>query len=403
MATVSPRPSGAGFPVSVGSRVRRGRAEEAAPHLVGRAVGPDSGVWLDRLDAERANLRAALAWAFGGGDVTVGLRATLAVWWLWSVRGPLGEGRRLVRMALERGGEATPVRMGLLFGAGLLAAAQCDFEEAIALGQQCLALARRRGDDRHVALASYLLGSAAWACGDAERGRLLLEEAVAIARNRGERWHLGIALALLGRLAVDHESSEQGAALLDDSVRLAREVGEPFAIGVALNFRAEVAWFQQDDELAATLADHALAACLTAGYAPGIVLARGILAVVAERRGDVERATGLLLECLAMCRQIRCRRGTAMYLEALARVAAVGQPAAAARLLGAADTLRAEIGAPVLTAERAAYDRHLAAVRRALGASAFTAAWATGKALTAEQACAAATSLTSASAQRLSA
>ncbi|MGH8932702.1 MAG: ATP-binding protein, partial [Egibacteraceae bacterium] len=362
-------------------------AEETAPHLVGQAAGPDSGVWLDRLDAERANLRAALAWAFDGGDVTAGLRTTLAGWWLWNLRGPYGEGRQLIQAALEHGDEATPpVRIGLLFGAGFLAAAQCDFEEAAAVGQQCLALARRHGDDRHVALASYVLGATAWVCGDGEHGRRLLKEAVVITRRLGDRWTLAMALALLSRVTVDHGDPQQGAILSDDSVRLAREVGEPFAIGMALGFRAEVACLRQEDELAATLADQALVSCLAVGYAPGILLARSILAVAAERRGDVERAAGLLLECLIACRQIRCRRGTAMCLEALARVAAGDQPVAAARLLGAADALRAEIGAPVLAAERADHARHVASVRSALGAEAFAAAWAAGKALTTEQA-----------------
>ena len=57
----------------------------------------------------------------------------------------------------------------------------------------------------------------------------------------------------------------------------------------------------------------------------------------------------------------------------------------AARLLGAAETLREATGAPLSPRERVRYDRDMSAVRAGLGEAAFAAAWAMGKAMPPEQ------------------
>jgi hypothetical protein len=73
---------------------------------------------------------------------------------------------------------------------------------------------------------------------------------------------------------------------------------------------------------------------------------------------------------------------------------AQGQPARAARLFGATDTLRTALGIPVRPADRRLYDRDMSAVHAALGHERFAAAWAAGRALALEQAIAEATDLT---------
>ncbi|MGH8910086.1 MAG: BTAD domain-containing putative transcriptional regulator [Egibacteraceae bacterium] len=369
-------------------------AEQAAPILHGPAADPTVPLWLDRLDADRAELRAALAWTFSGcGDPTGGVRLAVAAWVLWFVRGPFGEGRQLVETALGHCESDPTMRTALLYAAGVLAVAHADFERATTAGERCLALARRHGDDRYAALALLCLGSAAWLSGDAERGRQLLEETVAHDRRLGARRHLAISLAQLGGLTAERGDYARAAALLDESTQLARAVGDPLAIGFALGFRAMVAQQQHDDERAAALADQALAAYRAVGFAEGIVQALWTLAVAAERRGEHQRAAALYLERLPLSRQLGNRRWTAVSLEGLARVAAAReQPVTAARLLGAASALRAAISAPVVASERADRDRCLADVRAALGSS-FDAAWTAGQALTIEQALAEAQAL----------
>jgi hypothetical protein len=103
---------------------------------------------------------------------------------------------------------------------------------------------------------------------------------------------------------------------------------------------------------------------------------------VAHTQGDDDRATALYKESLTLYRELGNKHGLAECLEGLAGVAvAQWQLERAARLLGAAETLREVTGAPLSPGERARYDRDVSAGRVGLGEAAFAAAWAMGKAM----------------------
>src|SRR5262249_50547353 len=78
-------------------------AERALPHL----RGPDQGIWLQRLDAESANLRGALDIATQRLNAELALRLVNALAWYWFLRGRLGEGNRSLVAALTIDGETT--------------------------------------------------------------------------------------------------------------------------------------------------------------------------------------------------------------------------------------------------------------------------------------------------------
>ena len=80
-------------------------AEQAEPAL----RGPEQVSWLDRLDAELANIRAALTWATESGEAEIGLRIGAALWRFWHMRGSLAEGRdRLERLLALNSGSSAP-------------------------------------------------------------------------------------------------------------------------------------------------------------------------------------------------------------------------------------------------------------------------------------------------------
>ncbi len=96
----------------------RDLAEQAETEL----MGAGQAAWLDRLEAEHANIRAALEWATGGREVEVGLRLAGAVWRFWFVRGYFAEGRARLQALLAKGAEVPPaVRAKALKAAGNLA------------------------------------------------------------------------------------------------------------------------------------------------------------------------------------------------------------------------------------------------------------------------------------------
>ena len=118
-------------------------AERAAPAW----WGPAPGAWLDRLEAERDNLREALAWAHEEQATELACRLASALHWFWRSRGPVGEGRRWTEALLAGAGEVAPaLRAALLMGAGDLAMTQGEFARAAELLEASIALARELGD-----------------------------------------------------------------------------------------------------------------------------------------------------------------------------------------------------------------------------------------------------------------
>jgi predicted ATPase/class 3 adenylate cyclase len=136
-------------------------AEEAEPHL----TGAKQIEWLDRLEGEHDNLRAALRWARerrdarDAGDAEAGemeLRLAGALWRFWYVRGYQSEGREQLAAVLsgghERSGGGSAIAKALS-GAGMLAWAQGDFASARSLQEESLAIRRELGDRGGIAWA----------------------------------------------------------------------------------------------------------------------------------------------------------------------------------------------------------------------------------------------------------
>jgi tetratricopeptide (TPR) repeat protein len=382
----------------VGAAARRrhlgwclGLAEEAEPHL----TGPDQDRWLARLEAEHANVRAALGWALAGGSAATpcgaapaeGLRLAGALWRFWFTRGYLSEGRRWLEGALAGEGRSEEARAKALHGAGILAWRQGDYAQAAALHEEALALRREMGDTQGVAASLNNLGLVAGEQGEYERARTLYEESLALQRTLGHKQGIANALNNLGILATRLGDYARATELYEESLGLQRALGHKQGVGAVLGNLGRVAERQGDYGRAASLIEEALAFARDLGDTREIALSLRSLGAVARLQADYERAASLLTESLALSRDIGARDLMADGLTLLAWVAlARGQPGRAARLGGAAQALWDAIGAPLLPYQRASHDQAVAAMRAALGDALFAASWAAGMALSPEQA-----------------
>ncbi len=127
-------------------------AEQAAPEL----QGPQQSAWLERLEREHDNLRAALEWFLepdgAGSSREMALRLGGALSEFWIVRGLFSEGRaELSRVLAGSEGVAASIRAKALSAAANLAFMQSDDDWAEALCQEGLALYRELGDTRGIA------------------------------------------------------------------------------------------------------------------------------------------------------------------------------------------------------------------------------------------------------------
>ena len=322
-------------------------AEEAEPLL----IGADQQAWLDRLETEHDNLRAAMAWSAAiGGDAVAGLRLAGALWRFWYFRGYLSEGRGWLSKLLTAAphGQATAARAKALTWAGALAMDQGDYPAAQTLSDEGLALQREPGDRRGIANSLSNLGALARHKRDNPTARSLLEESLAIRRELGDRWGISTSLSLLGSAAFDQGDYPAAQALHEECLTIHRELGHRHGVAIALHY----------------------------------------LGTMAQEQGDHRSARALFEESLAIRREQGDRQGIAETLEGLASgVSAMGRPGRAARIWGRAERLREEIGCPVKGDERLLYDRHVAAARAALGDdAAFDLAWQEGRTMTLDRA-----------------
>jgi tetratricopeptide (TPR) repeat protein len=362
-----------------------GLAEGTGPKL----GPPDS--WMDRVEREHDNLRAALAWSGAQGQGEKGLRLGGALWWFWQVRSYLGEGREhLAGLLALPGTEArTMARAKALDGAGALAWFQGDYGAARALVEESLAIWRELGNKHGTAWSLTGLGIVARDQGEYGLARALLEESLAIYRELGDKRNIAWPLTILGEVVHNEGDSVAARVLLEESLAISREAGVRKQIAMSLDSLGSMAREQGDLEAARALHEESVAINCELGEKEVISWSLTCRGWVAHGQGEYGTARARFEESLAINRERGEKRGTAQNLEGLAAVAvAQSQPKRAARLFGAAEGLRQAMGTPLPPAERAEHDRSVAAVRTALGAEPFAAAWAEGRALSLEEACA---------------
>jgi tetratricopeptide (TPR) repeat protein len=316
-------------------------AERAAAGL----YGPDTALWLDRLEREHDNLRAALRRCIDRRDARIGLRLGAALWSYWYVRGYVAEGRSNLALLLTLPGADTDpeARARALLGAGQLALTQADHAAARSALSESVALHRANGDARGLAEALLAAGFAARLEEDYAAADPLLHEALALGRGIGHTFVTAASLHHLGLMAVDVRGDlAQARSLLDESLTLYSALGLPRFVALLL-------------------------------------LALGDLARAA---GDTARARDFLARGLTMMRDVGEGLGLHGALDALAHLASVeGRTARAVRLAAAADRLRIAGGTRAWPVVERARARWLASARTSLGQVGFDGAWREGAAL----------------------
>jgi predicted ATPase len=338
-------------------------AEATQPETLGQAP---RGWWWTRLEEEHDNLRAALRWAIRFREEDAAARLALALWRFWTAR-HLGEGRRWLEAVLALGGpkgetggaESTPAgrrRAFLLLVAGILAARHGDYDRAVALDEESLALYRDLGHRKGTHGPLRELGVVAYLRGDHDRAVSLSEQALAVAEEFGSAPGSGLAACNLADALRARGDLERARTLLEESVVSLRSQERSVFVANAL------------------------------------VNALNRLGSIECEMGEVARASESFGESLElMWRVVGRAYETVACLEGLARVAAMqDRPERAARLLGASAALRDELGTPLPPLIGADHDRASEAAREALGEAAFEAAWAAGGAMPLEEAIASA-------------
>lgn len=297
------------------------------------------------LEAEHANLRAALAWLEDSEEHAALLRLAAALGRFWTGRGYSHESRDWLERALAQDGAAAADRAKALVALGVIQIYQGANREAEPLLIEGLASCRALGDALYAVLALIGLSGLAIMQEDFDRGAALLGEALSAVQGVADRRLVGI---LAGRVSIN--------------------------LAVAPRAQSQYA-------LATTHLEEALRLEREAGYSDGIILALGDLGNLARDQDDYPHALALYREALALGQGHPGTRVVTEVVEAVGIVSAsVGEAERAARLLGAAGVQRDRLGLRYRVKEdQAALEQAIAAARATLGDQAFATAWTAGR------------------------
>jgi predicted ATPase/transcriptional regulator with XRE-family HTH domain/Tfp pilus assembly protein PilF len=370
-------------------------SEAAEPEL----RGPRQREWLERLEADYANLRSAIRWTVESGAEELGLRLVGALQWFWFVRGYVSEGRARLAEALapgsdpeqepsrgEQGDEYLEARLKAFRGAGLLAHVQGDFSAARTYFTSCLAIARALEDKEAIANQLNSLGNVARAQGDYTEAKHLQEESLATHRVLGNKHGMAASLNNLGNVLEEQGRYDEARPRLEEALALYRELGDKVSIGIALNSLGAVLLAQGYTASARALFEESLAIRHELGDRLGTGLVLFNLGNVICDEGDYQTARRFYVQSLELNQELGNKRGITQCLEGLAKVDGLrGELEEAVRLWGAADTLRTAIGNPVSPGLRAKHEPLLTSLRSQLGEVRFACLWTEGQNISLEQ------------------
>jgi predicted ATPase len=352
-------------------------AEAAEPKL----AGPEQALWLERLETEHDNLRAALSWALEH-DPETGLRLGGALWRFWYIHGHLSEGRRWLEAALGRASSPLAARAKVLHGAGVLAYFQNDNEAATAFLEEASVLWREGEDEGGLGFTLHYLGWLAHARDDEVQAVRLFEEGLALSRKVKDTSGIAQMLYALGVLALGESDYAHARALCEESLALFRELGDKGSMAAVLMSLGGAAWDQGDFAQAEALVTEGLALYRQLGYKHGMSWGLNTLASFVQRRSEVERAAALFAESLVLAWELGSKAGMAFSLSGLAGIfGAQGELERAARLYGLAEEVLPVSNRDMSASQRTDHEHAVACLRTQMGKASFAQAWAEGRAM----------------------
>ena len=367
--------------------------------------GPEQSRWLERLEQDHDNIRAALAWSTHPSHhaAELGLRLCAALGYFWDMHGHASEGRRWLQTALElpipsSSGEESPdtklemgtyvdLRIKVLVTSGGLATLQGDYDAARSYGREALLLCQQTGNKLYMATCLNNLGNTEVHLGNYSQALVLHEQALALRRELEDKPGIAVSLVNMGFAANSVGDYPSARAFFLECVSLRQELGDKFGIALALGNLGEVAIAEQDYASAQSFLEESLNIRREIGDERGIAFCLVHFANLERARRNYLKARDLYREGLLLYRKIGDRRAIASALQWRAELyASMGQVAQAVRLWSAAEMVYQILGVPILPSYRSHYEHVLADARSELGEGIFQQAWAEGSALSQKEA-----------------
>ncbi len=371
------------------------RAEEGAPKL----GGTYQQLWLNWMDDEHDNLRAALAWVLESkkgsheevARLEAGLRIASALMYYWGMRGELQEGMEWFRRLLARADEriSVTVRVNAMVFASFLAMFLSDGALSLKLGREAVALAEAAGSEGKPVLAFALSGLASGekTARDYIAAFSTSERVVELFRELGPSLYLGMALISHGEIAFYLHNYEIARKLWSESLSIAQKDQDHFRFAYSLNYLGDLARMEQNytEAVSKYRESEALLRELNTQHYLAPILSN--LGFTYLHLGEIELALDQFRHSMSIHRTEQDHMGMVDNLVGLGGLAIMtGKLAAGVRLLAAAEAISRLPGASTWPATQMEFNQYLDYARAKLSKGDFETEQAAGSRLSLEQA-----------------
>jgi tetratricopeptide (TPR) repeat protein len=269
-------------------------AAQLAEQALSQAFGPRRAVWMQRLEREHANFRAALEWLVERGEAQRGLQLADLLQELWFEEQHTSEGRAwfATLLALPQAAARTTQRAQALDLAGAYALNQGDYAAARALKEEGVAILRELGDTERLGYSLLHLGHlTGYAQQDFQAAQALYQEGLGHLRDASNAEGAAHALANLGNVAILTGDYATAELLVADSLRSYRELGIVYAQAQALGAAAGVAAGTDRPERALRLAGASDTHCAVIGVSQPAIYAERTERMIERARQKLGEAT----------------------------------------------------------------------------------------------------------------
>jgi non-specific serine/threonine protein kinase len=344
-------------------------------------------IWLDRLESEHDNLRAALRWAIDYQAAEIALRLCGALFPFWYKHSHASEGLRWLEAALEyKYVVSAAIAAKALNAAGTLARERGEYAQAHRFYQESTALFRSIGDKRGCATVLNAQGGLHIYQGDYARAQRCFEESLQFYREVGDQATSAKVLGNLGIVMQNQGRYAEANTRYEESLVVFRETKNKWGSAIALLNLELVAMLQGNYRNAQQYYQDGLVLFREIGHTEWSATALMNLGEILMIQGDYGGAKGCYEESLKLISIMGDRRAFACGLEGMAAlVAAQGQPDKATRLFSAAASIRELIGSPLPPSDQTRHKQVVMAIQAQLSEDQFAQAWAEGKSKTMEQ------------------
>lgn len=349
----------------------------------------EMSAWLERLETDHDNMRAALDWSLAHESPETGLRFANAMGIFWRKRGYLREGLGWLEGLLARSKDSPPpLRAKALVPAGWLARDQGDYRRATRLQDESLEIFHAEGDKLGTIEVLIQRGIQAVYQNDLPSAFTCFGESLALSEQLGSRRERALSLLYLGHAALfSMHWDRQARAQCEQALEVFQAMDDATEQAHAHIILGAGAHFEGDDGLARNHLEEAASICRTAGDKRQLGWSTAVLSWIISCQGRRLEAWSVAKDALRLALELGDRTIAVNVIIFASLIAAgCGQAERAARLLACALTVGDTFGFQPTPHTRALVNPVLDAMRAALGPEVFAETWAAGQAMRLEQA-----------------